>query len=173
MDQEKKVKSEKKEVVADITEIIQSGTGKTGLSKLANDWWSLPIRKTDSLGESFSEFCISSKISESCSSSKAKTETADVKSEVEVKNISAVTAESSERKRKISRTDVEGEDLMRRFSDQFQREDQAEADRMRNLEKTIRVSGEATAAAIATGNEETARSNKALFAMLSSLLRNR
>jgi ribosome-binding protein aMBF1 (putative translation factor) len=38
MDQEKKVKTEKKEVVADITEIIQSGTGKTGLSKLANDW---------------------------------------------------------------------------------------------------------------------------------------
>ena len=62
---------------------------------------------------------------------------------------------------------------MRSFSDQFLREDRAEADRMRNLEETIRVSGEATAAAIAAGNEETAKSNRALFAMLTSLLGNR
>jgi hypothetical protein len=84
----------------------------------------------DSFVKGFSESCSSSKVSESCSSSKAKTESADVKSEVKVKNISAVTAESSARKRKISRTDVDGEDLMRTFSDQFLREDQAEADRL-------------------------------------------
>jgi hypothetical protein len=59
---------------------------------------------------------------------------------------------------------------MRTFSDQFLREDQAEAERMRKLEETIRVSGEATAVAIAAGNEEAARANRALFAMLSSLL---
>jgi hypothetical protein len=62
---------------------------------------------------------------------------------------------------------------MRTFTDQFLREDQAEESRMANLEETIRVIGEATAAAIAAGNEETARSNRALFNMLSSLLENR
>lgn len=167
-DQEKKLKTEKKKVVTDITEIIQSGAGKVGLSKLANDMKSVGDAylsgKTDSFVKGFSE---------SCSSSKAKTASADVKSESKVKNIGVVTAESSTRKRSISRIEVEGEDLMRSFSDQFLREDRAEADRMRNLEETIRVSGEATAAAIAAGNEETAKSNRALFAMLTSLLGNR
>jgi hypothetical protein len=102
-------------------------------------------------------------ITESCSST-AKTASTDVKREIKVKNISAVTAESLTRKRKLSRTAGEGEDLMRTFSDQFLREHQAEDERMRKLEETIRVSGEATAAAIAAGNEGTV-----LFAMLSSL----
>jgi hypothetical protein len=163
-DQEKKVKTEKKKVVADITEVIQSGGGKSGLAKLASEMKctgdAYLSGKTDSFVKGFTESC----------SSTAKTASTDVKSEITVKNISAVTAESSTRKRKLSRTECEGEDLMRTFSDQFLREDQAEAERMRNVEETIRVSGEATAAAIAAGNEETARANRALFAMLSSLL---
>jgi hypothetical protein len=163
-DQEKKVKTEKKKVVADITEVIQSGGGKSGLAKLASEMKSTGDAylsgKTDNFVKGFSESC----------SSTTKTASTDVKSEIKVKNISAVTAESSTRKRKLSRTECEGEDLMRTFSDQFLREDQAEAERMRNLEETIRVSGEATAAAIAAGNEEIARANRALFAMLSSLL---
>jgi hypothetical protein len=46
---------------------------------------------------------------------------------------------------------------MRTFSDQFLREHQAEDERMRKLEEIIRVSGEATAAAIAAGNEGSCR----------------
>jgi hypothetical protein len=133
-DQERKVKTEKKKVVADITEVIQSGGGKSGLAKLASEMKSTGDAylsgKTDSLMKGSTESC----------------------------SFTAKTASS------------EGEDLMRAFSDQFLREDQAEAERMRNLEETIRVLGEATAAAIAPGNEETARANRALFAMLSSLL---
>jgi hypothetical protein len=155
------VTTEKKKVVADIAEIIQSG-GKPGLAKLANEMKSSGDAyfsgKTDSFVKGFTESC----------SSTAKTASTDVKIKIEMKNISAVTAESSARK--LSRTEGKGEDLMRTFSDQFLREDQAEAERMRNLEETISVRGEATGAAIAAGDEETARANRALFAMLSSLL---
>jgi hypothetical protein len=39
IDQEKKVKTEKKKVVADITEVIQSGAGKTGTRKRHEKYW--------------------------------------------------------------------------------------------------------------------------------------
>lgn len=182
-DHEKKVKSEKRKVVMDITDVIQSGGGKPGLAKLAGDMKKSGedylSGKTENFVEALSESSGSSKglpVSRSASAESSGVFTGNavsVTSALKGNIVSAVTGESSVRKRKISRSEIEGEDLMRTFTDQFLREDQAEATRMSSLEETIRISGEATAAAIAAGNEEAARSNRALFTMLSTLLGNR
>ena len=175
-DHEKKVKSEKKKVVMDITDVIQSGGGKPGLAKLAGDMKKSGEEylsgKTEDFVKALSESSDSSKglpVSRSVSSESSGVPASALKGNI----FTAVTGESSVRKRKISRSEIEGEDLMRTFTDQFLREDQAEATRISNLEETIRISGEATIAAIAAGNEEVAKSNRALFTMLSTLLVNR
>jgi hypothetical protein len=176
-DHEKKAKSEKKKVVMDITDVIQSGGGKSGLAKLAGDMKNSGedylSAKTDNFVKGLFETSGSSRRKVSETGGDSKGNVASVTSAVKGSIVSTVTGESSVRKRKISRSEIEGEDLMRTFTDQFRREDQAEESRMAHLEETIRVTGEATAAAIAAGNEETARSNRALFNMLSSLLENR
>lgn len=162
-DNDKKMKGEKKKVIMDITDVIQSGEGKTGMVKLAND---MKVSGTAYLSGKTDHFVQGL----STSSKSIPVESGSVVKATSATSITVVTGEVSTKMRKLSRSDIEGEDLMRTFGEQFRREDLAEAARMATLEETIRSSGEATAAAITAGNEETARANRALFGMLSSLL---
>lgn len=166
-DHDKKVKTEKKKVVLDITEIIQSGAGKAGLAKLANDMTASGdvylSTKTANFAKGFSAVGNSSK----------GTPSVEDKSKPTSRVVAAVTGEASTRKRKMKRSEEEGEEIMRSISEQFLQEDQAEAKRMQNLAETIRLSGEATAAAITASNAETVRSNNAIFALLANVLNNR
>ena len=71
--------------------------------------------------------------------------------------INAVTCEPKNRKRHISKSEVEGEDLMPSFANQFRRDDAAEELRRPSLDDQIRQSGENTTAAIEAGNREAAK----------------
>jgi hypothetical protein len=104
-DHEKKAKSEKKKVVMDITDVIQSGGGKSGLAKLAGDMKNSGedylSTKTDNFVKGLFETSGSSRRKVSETGGDSKGNVASATSAVKGSIVSTVTGESSVRKRKI------------------------------------------------------------------------
>ena len=138
-DAKKKTKTQKKKTVSSITDAIVNGEGKAGLLKVSEEIQSSGV---DIVSSSTSNF---------------------------IKGITSVTCEPKNRKRKISKEELDGEDLMLSFATQFRRDDADEAARMESLHDRIRQSGEDTTSAIEAGNREAAKSSLLLIAAIAGL----
>lgn len=136
---EKRTKTQKKKTVASITDVIIKGGGKEGLAKLSEEILSSGETITSSSTDKF------------------------------VKGMTAVTCEPKNRKRNISKSEGEGEDLMRSFADQFRRDDAADEARRQSFDDQIRQSGENTTAAIEAGNREAAKASMLLISAIAGL----
>ena len=86
-----------------------------------------------------------------------------------IKGNTSLTCEPKNWKSKVSKEELDGEDLMQSFATQFRRDDADEAARMASLHDRIRQSGEDTTSAIEAGNREAAKSSLLLIAAIAGL----
>jgi hypothetical protein len=141
-DLEKRTKTQKKEAISNITDVLKVGGGKAGLAKLATE-----MSNTTMLTTSTANF--------------AKGLTGQV---------NPVTCDAKRKAEKMSQDDMEGENLMASFAKLIKQDDLDYDTRMQRLEAEIRTSGEATRAAIVAGNEQKASTDAAMLASFAVLI---
>lgn len=141
-DLEKRTKTQKKEAISNITDVLKVGGGKAGLVKLATE-----MSTTAMLTTSTANF--------------AKGMTGQT---------NPVTCDGKRKVEKMSQDDMEGENLMASFAKLIKQDDMDYDARMNRLEAEIRTSGEATRAAIIAGNDQKANTDAAMLASFAVLI---